>query len=98
MLSTLDFTRTQKKPTVQACSNNHSVELGEYHLYKVKISGQGLRSNHRTENIRNWFCQPLDLGEHGEGHFLTALLVQGIDVRLGSQLLWLPTARPVLGV
>ena len=32
---------SNKQPAVPACSHNHSVELGEYHLSKVKFPGKG---------------------------------------------------------
>jgi hypothetical protein len=31
---------SNKQPAVPACSHNHSVELGEYHLSKVKFPGK----------------------------------------------------------
>ena len=68
---------SNKQPAVPACSHNHSVELGEYHLSKVKFPGKV--ADQSRLSISELVLRSLRLGLNAtRANFLPALLVQAL--------------------
>ena len=88
---------SNKQPAVPACSHNRSVELGEYHLSKVKFPGKV--ADQSRLSISELVLRSLRLGLNAaRANFLPALLVQALMGGLVVSYFCLPTARPVFGV
>ena len=88
---------SNQQPAVPACSDGHSVHVGQYHLSKVKFSTQAVDQSRLS--VSKLVLRSLRLGLNAARvNFASAVLVQLLMAALVLSYFYLPVAKPIFGV
>jgi hypothetical protein len=88
---------SNKQPSVPACSQAHSVEVGAHHLSKVKFPDAV--ADQPKLSFRELVLRSLRLGSAAaRANFVPALFVQALMIGLVAAYFYLPAAKLVFGV